>query len=104
MKSKSETQLLADLADACTWARLPFQWYSHEYPRTGLGLLTHVTVHSGQAPLVLAQRQQVLLAACETHLDRFVRPGSKSPDLPDAVCISKPRSRGKTTSSGVRHP
>jgi len=87
--------------DAHAWARSFFQWYNHEHHHTGLGLLTPAIVHSGQASLVLAQRQQVLLAAYDAHPERFVRGMPKPPDLPDAVWINKPKTNGETTSQEV---
>ena len=57
------------------WAQAFFHWYNHEHHHTSLGLLTPAVVHSGQAPAVLAQRQQVLLAAYGAHPENSYRRG-----------------------------
>jgi putative transposase len=78
------------IQDARAWARPFFQWYNHEHHHSGLGLLTPVTVHYGQAQAVLDQRQIVLQAAYAAHPERFVR-GEPTPlSLPTEVWINKP--------------
>jgi len=83
---------------ARAWARVFFQWYNHQHHHTGLGLLTPAVVHSGQASVILAQRQHVLLAAYEAHPERFVHGVPQPPDLPDAVWINKPKSSQQSVS------
>jgi len=61
------------IQDARAWARPFFHWYNHEHHHSGLGLLTPVTVHYGQAQAVIEQRRKVLLAAYAAHPERFVR-------------------------------
>jgi putative transposase len=78
------------LIDARAWARPFFQWYNHEHHHSGIGLLTPASVHSGQAMETLAARQAVLLAAYETHPERFVRGTPQPPALPTAVWINPP--------------
>jgi len=78
------------LADARGWARPFFQWYNQEHHHSGIGLLTPATVHSGQAAETIAARQQVLLAACQAHPERFVRGTPRPPALPTAVWINPP--------------
>jgi putative transposase len=78
------------LADARAWARVFFHWYNHEHHHSGIGLLTPATVHGGQAAATIAARQEVLLAAYQTHPERFVRGTPKPPDLPTAVWINPP--------------
>ena len=53
-----------------------FAWYNDEHRHSGLGLLTPAMVHHGQAPLILAQRQNVLNSAFLAHPERFVRGAS----------------------------
>ncbi len=60
--------------------------------RYGLGLLTPVTVHYGQAQAVIEQRQKVLQVAYATHPERFVRGEPKPLSLPTEVWINKPSS------------
>ena len=78
------------IQDARAWARPFFQWYNSEHHHSGLGLLTPVTVHYGQAQAVLEQRQKVLQAAHAAHPERFVRGEPKPPSLPTEVWINKP--------------
>lgn len=78
------------IQDARAWARPFFQWYNHEHHHSGLGLLTPVTVHYGQAQAVLDQRQMVLQAAYAAHPERFVRGEPKLVLLPTEVWINKP--------------
>jgi len=78
------------IQDARAWARPFFQWYNHEHHHSALGLLTPVTVHYGQAQVVLEQRQLVLQAAYTTHPERFVRGEPKPLSLPTEVWINKP--------------
>jgi len=81
---------LGSAADARAWARVFFQWYNHEHHHSGIGLLTPAKVHTGQAVEAIATRQQVLLAACEAHPERFVRGTPRPPELPTAVWINPP--------------
>lgn len=79
------------IQDARAWARPFFQWYNHEHHHTGLGLMTPVTVHYGQAQAVIEQRRQVLQAAYAAHPERFVRGAPRPPSLPTEVWINKPQ-------------
>jgi putative transposase len=78
------------VADARVWARELLQWYTHAHHHTGLALLTPATVHHGQAPTVLAARQEVLRAAYQAHPARFVRGVPRPAELPVAVWINPP--------------
>jgi len=78
------------IQDARAWARVFFRWYNHEHHHTGLGLMTPLTVHYGQAQHVIKQRQEVLQVAYATHPERFVRGIPKPPSLPTEVWINKP--------------
>jgi putative transposase len=78
------------IQDARAWARPFFQWYNNEHHHSGLGLLTPVVVHYGQAQVVLDQRQKVLQAAYNAHPERFARGEPKPPSLPTEVWINKP--------------
>jgi hypothetical protein len=48
-----------------------FRWYKWGTP-LGLGLLTPVTVHCGQAENILQQRQAMLDVAYHRHPERLV--------------------------------
>ena len=80
------------IQDARTWARAFFHWYNHEHHHTGLGLMTPVIVHYGQAQDVIEQRQQVLQAAYTANPERFVRGPPRPPALPTEVWINRPQS------------
>jgi len=79
------------LEDARNWARSFFNWYNCEHYHTGIELLTPASVHFGQAEFVIAQRQQVLLAAYERHPERFVKGPPVLKSLPKAVWINPPK-------------
>jgi putative transposase len=68
-----------------------FPWYNTEHRHSGIAYLTPEMVHTGRAPLVLAQRAKVLDAAYAAHPDRFVRRPPKPPALPETVWINPPR-------------
>jgi putative transposase len=77
---------------ARAFCRAFFQWYNTQHRHTGIGLLTPLSVHQGGASQVIAQRQQVLLAAYAAHPERFVRQPPAPPALPTAVWINPPTS------------
>ena len=78
------------LADARAWARPFFQWYNHDHHHRGIGVRTPAIVHRGEAVATIAVRQQVRLAAYQSHPDRFVRGAPPPPMLPPAVWINPP--------------
>lgn len=80
------------LVEARTWAQTFFTWYNADHHHTGLGLLTPVVVHTGQAEAVLQKRQQVLDIAYATHPERFVKHAPVPAQLPVAVWINPPKS------------
>lgn len=78
--------------EARGWVREFVQAYNTEHRHSGLALLTPAQVHSGQAPLIQAQRQQVLHHAAQLHPERFVHGSPRIPQLPQSVRIGKPSS------------
>ncbi|HZM08592.1 MAG TPA: IS3 family transposase [Candidatus Limnocylindrales bacterium] len=78
------------IQDSRAFCQTFFAWYNDEHRHSGLGLLTPAMVHHGQAPLILAQRQNVLNAAFLAHPERFVRFAPKPSPLPKEVWINKP--------------
>ena len=86
----STPERFGSIADARAWARELFQWYNHAHHHTGIELLTPATVHHGQAPAVLAARQEVLRAAYQAHPERFVRGEPRRAEVPAAVWINPP--------------
>jgi putative transposase len=79
------------LVEARTWACAFFAWYNADHHHTGLGLLTPVVVHTGQAKTVLQKRQQVLDLAYAAHPERFVKHAPTPAQLPVAVWINPPK-------------
>lgn len=75
---------------AHAWATDFFDWYNNNHYHSALNLMTPATVHSGQAPWVRAQRQQILQNAYDAHPERFVKGPPQLPLLPDAVWINPP--------------
>jgi putative transposase len=82
------------LVEARLWAQTFFAWYNADHHHTGLGLLTPVVVHSGQAETVLQKRQQVLAIAYAAHPERFVKHAPVPAQLPVAVWINPPKPAG----------
>ena len=74
---------------ANAWCAPFFHYYNHEHKHEGLAWLTPATVHSGHAPIVLAQRQLVMDAAYQQHPERFVKGPPCVPQLPTEVWINK---------------
>jgi putative transposase len=56
-------------------------------------LLTPEGVHYGRAKDVIKARGEVLLAAYETHPERFVKKQPEAPRLPEAVWINPPEKK-----------
>ena len=67
-----------------------FPWYNTEHRHSGIAFLTPERVHTGRAPVVLAQRATVLDTAYAAHPERFVRRPPKPLGLPEAVWINPP--------------
>jgi putative transposase len=82
------------LMEARNWARTFFAWYNADHHHTGLGLLTPVVVHTGEAETVLQKRQQVLDRAYAAHPERFVKHAPVPSQLPVAVWINPPKPTG----------
>jgi putative transposase len=78
------------LQDARTWAQAFFDWYNHAHHHLSLRLLTPAIVHFGQAPAVLAQRQDALAAAYRLHPERFVNGPPRPEPVPEAGWINPP--------------
>jgi len=74
-----------------------FFWYNQQHRHSGLGLLTPAVVHYGQAPHVMAQRQNVLNVAYAAHPERFVNHPPKPLALPTEVWINKPQNSENKT-------
>jgi putative transposase len=74
-----------------------FPWYNDEHFHSGLGLLTPASVHFGQTPEILANRQATLTAAYTAHPERFVRRQPQVLQPPSAVWINPPAAAHQPT-------
>jgi len=80
------------LQDARQWAKDFFRWYNHDHRHSGLGLMTPVAVHTGQAEKITASRRKILQLAYRQHPERFVNGVPQPLPLPESVWINKPES------------
>ena len=78
------------MAGARTWVQAFVHWSNYQHYHSALGLLTPAVVHHGQAQQSQTQRQQVLVAAYQTHPERFVRGQPTVAPLPTSVWINPP--------------
>jgi putative transposase len=85
------------------FCRAFFPWYNDEHHHWGLGLLTPAAVHFGQAPQLLAARQDTLTAAYLAHPERFVRCQPKPLPLPATVWINPPTSTPQPQENPLPH-
>jgi putative transposase len=67
-----------------------FDWYNHQHRHSGIGLMTPLAVHHGNAPELHQLRASVLDSAYQQHPERFVRRPPTPPALPTAAWINKP--------------
>jgi putative transposase len=79
------------LEDARAFCQDFFRWYNTEHHHSGIGLMTPGMVHYGLAQEVFKAREKVLLAAYETHPERFVRKPPAPLALPQAAWINPPK-------------
>jgi putative transposase len=78
------------IEDARAFCAIFFGWYNSQHHHSGIGFMTPEVVHYGRAPRVIAQRQNVLDLAHQSHPERFVRKAPTAPELPAAVWINPP--------------
>jgi len=81
---------------ARTHLRPFFHWYNHEHRHSGIGFMTPVAVHMGTAPVLQAQRAQVLQQAYRAHPERFKGKMPTPPALPEIVGINLPKTNTQT--------
>lgn len=84
------------LADARAFCQTFFAWYNYEHRHSGIGYVTPAAMHTGVAPIIYQQREQVLQNAFLQHPNRFKNCRPKPPALPTEAGINMP----KTVSSG----
>ena len=68
-----------------------FEHYNHHHRHTGIGLMTPVAVHRGDAPRITAARATTLTTAFARHPQRFKGRSPQLPRVPDKVYINPPR-------------
>jgi putative transposase len=68
-----------------------FRWYNNEHLHSGIAYLTPASVHYGQAPRIIAARQEALDAAYAQNPQRFVHGAPVATALPTAVWINPPQ-------------
>jgi len=81
----------ASLEEARGWVRAFVRWYNTAHRHSGIGLLTALAVHQGQAPARLAGRQGVRDLSYATYPERFVRGRPVPMAVPSSVWINPPR-------------
>jgi len=82
-----------NIEQARAFCRTFFHWYNHDHRHSGIGLMTPVAVHHGQAQALRAERARVLEAAYAARPERFVKGTPKPPTLPTAAWINKPNTK-----------
>lgn len=87
----SYPERFASIEAARVWMRQFVSWYNHEHKHSGIALLPPEVVHSGQAPEVIAKRQETLDAAYAAHPERFPRGRPQAAQLPTHVGINLPK-------------
>ena len=87
----SYPERFASLEEARMWIRGFVSWYNSEHRHSGIGLLTPLAVHQGQAPALLAGRQEVLDLSYASHPERFVRGRPSPAAVPSSVWINAPQ-------------
>jgi putative transposase len=80
------------LQDGRGFCRTFFGWYNTEHHHSGIGMLTPAAVHYGQAPRIIAARQQTLDTAFARHPERFVSNPPRHQEVPPHVWINPPKS------------
>jgi len=77
-------------ADALSHCRRFFTWYNEEHYHSGIGLLTPISLHTGQADQIIKRRAATLKQAFEKHPERFVHGAPKPLQAPRSVWINPP--------------
>lgn len=81
----------ASIESARVWAREFFHWYNHHHYHTGLNLLTPASVHYGECHQIRQARQSVMIAAYQSHPERFRQGQPLVKGAPKAVYINPPK-------------
>ena len=81
----------ASMEDGRAFCQKFFAWYNHEHQHSGIGYMTPVAMHTGQAQQLHQARQQVLDGAFARHPRRFKHGLPQPPVLPTQVGINWPK-------------
>jgi putative transposase len=84
------------LADARAFCQTFFAWYNYEHRHSGIGYMTPAAMHTGVAPIIYQQRDQVLQSAFQQHPNRFKNCRPKPPALPTEAGINMPKNPNST--------
>lgn len=79
------------LADARAFCQTFFYWYNYDHRHSGIGYMTPAAMHSGVAPIIYAQRHDVLQNAFALHPNRFKNRPPQPPTLPTVAGINMPK-------------
>lgn len=80
------------LADARAFCQTFFAWYNYDHRHSGIGYMTPAAMHTGVAPIIYEQRDQVLQNAFLKHPNRFKNRQPRPPALPTEAGINMPKS------------
>ncbi len=83
------------IEDAKVFCRAFFKWYNNEHRHSGINRLTPLMVHSGSAPRILKQRNNVLSEAFKQHPERFKYREPDAGSLHQAVWVTPPKKEGE---------
>lgn len=78
------------IEDAKSFCRTFFSWYNNEHRHSGINRLTPRMLHCGEAEMVLAHRNQVLMEAYLKNPKRFRLRQPSAGEVPKAVWINPP--------------
>lgn len=78
------------IQDARAFCRDFFVWYNTEHYHSGIKWLTPTSVHHGLSSVILAKRQEILVAQYEKTPRRFINGMPKLSHVPEAVWINRP--------------
>jgi putative transposase len=78
------------IEDARNYLRSFFKWYNTEHRHSGVGMMTPLSIHTGEAEHIYEERRRTLQEAYRRHPERFVKGQPKPKDLPTEVWINKP--------------
>jgi putative transposase len=79
------------LGDARAFCQTFFAWYNYDHRHSGIGYMTPAAMHTGVAPIIYKQRDQVLQNAFLQHPNRFKNCRPQPPTLPTLAGINMPK-------------